>query len=84
MTKQPSICLNFKNTRYSVIQSVERSRSRGNMTKCFISYLVEIACPADRPSLVSVVEEANAGLRQAVTLSDLDPTKASDKLPPNI
>lgn len=47
-------------------------------------YLVEIARPANRPNLISVVEEADAGLSQAVTLSDLDLSKPFDKLHPNI
>lgn len=54
------------------------------VNECFIPDLVEVACPPDRSNLTSVVEEANVGLRQAVTLSDLDPTKAFDKLLPNI
>lgn len=64
--------------------TVARCRYRVKMTKCFIPDLVEIACPPDWSNLIGVVEEANAGLSQAITLSYLDPTKASDKLFPNI
>lgn len=55
-----------------------------NVNKCFIPDLVEVACPPNWSNLVSVVEETNTGLRQAVTLSDFDSTKAFDKLLPNI
>jgi len=46
--------------------------------------LVEVARPSDRADLVGVVEEADAGLRQAVALSDLDAAEASGELPPDV
>lgn len=53
-------------------------------TICFIPDLVEIAGPPDRSDLICVVEEPDAGLSQAVTLSDCDRAEALGKLLPNI
>ncbi|TNN31173.1 hypothetical protein EYF80_058676 [Liparis tanakae] len=60
------------------------SASRGNAAAGSTPDLVEVARPSDGSDLVGVVEEADAGLRQAVALSDLDAAKASGELPPDV
>lgn len=50
----------------------------------YIPDLVEIARPPNWSDFIGVVEKADAGLSQAVTLSDLDLTEAFDEVPPNI
>lgn len=56
----------------------------GNLTNSPPADLVEVARPPNWPDLIGVVEEADAGLGQAITLSDLRYSEARDKLPPNI
>ena len=50
----------------------------------FAADLVEVTRPPNWPDLISVVKEADAGLSQAVTLSNFTYTKACDKLLPYV
>lgn len=54
------------------------------MSQSFSADLVEVARPPDRPDLIGVVEEADAGLSQAVTLPDRLYAEARDEPPPNV
>lgn len=48
------------------------------------TYLIEITCAANGSDFISVVEEANAGLSQAIGLTDMNFAKALLEFLPNV